>query len=148
MKKILKRIVPWINMSEKIWKKYSKSHRFFNKGLTYLSKLYEYKIYRKYHCCISPGAKIDETVKFPHPVGVVIGGGAIIGANTTIYHNVTIGRKNKDTSEYPIIGDNVVIYANSVIVGNIKIGDNAVIGCNSVVLRDVKEGEVVHGIVK
>ena len=68
--------------------------------------------------------------------------------NCYISQNVTLGRKKGNLIGCPTIGDNVVIYCNSVIIGNVKIGNNAVIGCNSVVLRDVKDGEVVSGIVK
>lgn len=148
MKKLLKRIVPWVQIDSKIIKKHDKGHRYLENGRVHLAKLYEYKIYKKYHCCISSGAIIDNTVRFPHPLGIVIGDGSVIGKNTVIYQNVTIGRKNRDVSEYPKIGNNVIIYANSVVIGNVSIGDNAVIGCNSVVLRDVKEGETVYGIVK
>ena len=61
---------------------------------------------------------------------------------------MTLGRKYKDKWEYPIIEDNVTIYCNATIIGNVKIGKNAVIGCNSIVLRDVRENETVSGVVK
>lgn len=68
---------------------------------------------------------------FPHPIGIVIAKDAQIGKNCVIYQNVTIGKKTGKTKEKaPMIGDNVTIYANSVIIGEIKIGDNAIIGTN------------------
>ena len=48
-------------------------------------------------------------------------------------------------SDCPIIGDNVDIGSNSVLLGAIKIGDNAVIGAGAVVLHDVPPGDVVAG---
>ena len=77
-----------------------------------------------------------------HQVGIVISDRATIGKNCTLYQNVTLGRKG----EYaPTLGDNVTIYANAVIIGNVHIGDNAIIGAGSVVLKDVPAGEVWAG---
>jgi serine O-acetyltransferase len=50
-----------------------------------------------------------------------------------------------DKERYPTIGDNVTIYANSVIIGGIKIGDNAIIGAGAVVVKDVPPKAVVAG---
>ena len=100
-------------------------------------------------CCI-PNLDVikKQNTYFPHPVGIVISKFATVGKNCTIYQNVTIGKgkfSEKNNTDVPVIGDNVVIYANSVIIGGVKIGNNAVIGAGSVVLRDVDENEVVAG---
>lgn len=148
MNKIIKLLIPSVDISNKIYFNYKCANFFLKKKCKCISKCFSYKIYRKYHCCISNKSSICDGLYLPHPMGIVIGEGVYIGKNVTIYQNVTLGRKNKDIAEYPTIGDNVTIYCNSVIIGNVKIGNNAVIGCNSVVLRDVKDGEVVSGIVK
>lgn len=86
--------------------------------------------------------------KFPHLVGIVISRNASIGNNCVIYQNVTIGTKsyeNTDPSNYPCLGDNVIVYAGAVIVGNVKIGNNAVIAANSVVISDVPENALYAG---
>ena len=82
-----------------------------------------------------------------HPIGICIVEAAVIGKNCTIGQNVTIGcgKRNENNIDFPIIGDNVVIFPNSTVVGGITIGDNAVIGCNSVVINDVPEGVTVAG---
>lgn len=148
IKNFIKWILPGYNLSEKIYILHKISNNFSSKNLIVLSNYVNYKIYKKYNCCISSNAIIKKGILFPHPIGIVIGDGAIIGENTTIYQNVTIGRKYSNIANYPKIGNNVTIYANATIIGNIFIGNNAIIGCNSVVLRDVKDGEVVSGIVK
>lgn len=148
MNKIVKLLIPGVDISNKVYFNYMCANFFFKKNCNYISKYFSYKIYRKYHCCISQKSAICYGLFLPHPTGIVIGEGVKIGSNVTIYQNVTLGRKNKDIAKYPIIGDNVIIYCNSVVMGNIKIGNNAIIGCNSVVLRDVKDGEIVSGIVK
>lgn len=70
-----------------------------------------------------------------------------IGKNCTVLQGVTIGKgKVTEKGELPILGDNVTIYANAVIIGGITIGDNAVIGAGSVVTHDVPTGTVVAGV--
>lgn len=78
-----------------------------------------------------------------HPTGVVIPDKAVIGKNLTVYSNVVIGKVSKDDSHYPVIGDNVIIYANSVVVGNISVGDNAIIGANCVINFNVPTNAIV-----
>lgn len=99
------------------------------------------KITRKYSTSISLNCIIGENIKFPHLHNIVIGG--VIGDNCTIFHDVTIGQNKGD---YPIIGNNVIIYAGSKIIGKVKVGDNAIIGANSVVTKDVPKNAIVAGI--
>lgn len=100
---------------------------------------------------IHPGASIGERFVIDHGTGVVIGATAIIGRNVKIYQGVTLGAKSfvtddsnnpvKGIPRHPIIGDNVVIYSNSTVLGRVNIGDGAVIGGNLWVTRDVAPGE-------
>lgn len=76
-------------------------------------------------------------------LGVVISSEAKIGDNCVIYQHVTIGA-GKDG--YPTIGNNVTIYSNTVIIGNIKIGDNTIIGACSFVNTDVPANTVYAGV--
>jgi len=100
-------------------------------------------------CCIDnlDYFKSQNTV-FKHPVGIVIHPSVEIGKNCTIYQNVTIGygKKNKETNKnVPIIGDNVKIYSNAVVIGGITIGNNVKIGAGSVVINDVPDNSTVVG---
>lgn len=45
----------------------------------------------------------------------------------------------------PTIGNNVRIYSNSVVIGNITIGDNVNIGAGSIVLKSVPSNCTVVG---
>lgn len=137
-----------ITVGKKVYFKYKFFHYLYNKNLKGIANYLSYRLYRKYHCIIQPSAKIGKKLMLPHPVGVVIGGDAVIGDNCWIYQNVTIGRKNKDIAGCPNIGDNVVIYCNSVLIGDIHIGNDVTIGCNSTVLRNVDSNSTVGGIVK
>ena len=99
---------------------------------------------------IHPGATIGEYFTIDHGTGVVIGETAVIGNNVKMYQGVTLGAKSfpldengnpiKGIQRHPIIGNNVIIYSNSTILGTIKVGDGAVIGGNIWVDSDVAPG--------
>lgn len=58
----------------------------------------------------------------------------------------TIGNKKDGRNDLaPVIGDNVNVGANVVIIGNITIGNNVIIGAGSVVVHDVPDNSVVAG---
>lgn len=76
-----------------------------------------------------------------HPFGSIINAERV-GNNVRIRNNTTIGNKN---GRRPVIGDNVEIGANVVIIGGVTVGDNAVIGAGSVVVKDVPDRCVVAG---
>lgn len=144
IKDIIKNVFPGSNMDKKIYKLYKKANYYYLRNNKILCRYYEYKIYKKYHCCISAKASIGKNITIPHPIGIVIGEGAKIGDNVVIYQNVTIGRKNRETPDYPSIGNNVIIYSNSIILGNVRIGDNTTIGCNTIVLKSIENNGKVH----
>lgn len=99
---------------------------------------------------IHPGAVIGDFFTIDHGTGVVIGETAVIGSNVKMYQGVTLGAKSfpldengnpiKGIDRHPKIGNNVIIYANSTILGNIKVGDGAIIGGNIWVDTDVPAG--------
>lgn len=64
------------------------------------------------------------------------------GKNLSIGPFVVIGKKN---GVAPTIGSNVMICANSTVIGGIHIGDGAIIGAGSLVYHDVPAGAVVGG---
>lgn len=88
---------------------------------------------------------IGKSIKLFHGQGLVINPKCIIGDNITLRHNITIGN-SKENSPCPIIGNNVNIGSNSVIIGNIKIGDNVIIGAGSVVIKNVPNNAVIAGV--
>lgn len=95
-------------------------------------------------------ARIGKRVKLPHGVsGIVIGEGAVLGDDVTIYHQVTIGSRGdgpRFDKGMPQIGNRVIIYAGAKIVGPVIIGDDAEVGANAVVVSDVPCNSVAVGI--
>ena len=108
-----------------------------------LKKIYFDKLLSKYSIFIHPKCKIGSNFYMVHTNGIVIGSGVKIGDNCKIYQQVTIG---KEKGRFPVIGNNVTIYAGAKVVGNGKIGDNAVIGANAVVIKDVPDNCLAVGI--
>jgi serine O-acetyltransferase len=95
---------------------------------------------------IHPGAKIGKRVFIDHGFGVVIGATAIVGDDVTIYQGVTLGGTGGEKGKrHPTIGNGVVIGAEAIVLGNIKIGDNARIGAGAVVTKPVPSNSTVVG---
>jgi len=102
---------------------------------------------------IHPGAKIGKNFFIDHGTGVVIGETTIIGQNVKIYQGTTLGalsfpkdeRGNiiKGGKRHPTIEDNVTIYAEATILGDILIGKGAVIGGNVWIKESVPSGVTV-----
>ena len=101
----------------------------------------------KFNVDIHPNAKIGKGIMADHASGVVIGETAKIGDYSSLFHGVTLGGLGSEKGQrHPQIGKNVMLSANSTIVGNIKIGDNVKIGAGSVVLNDIPENSTAVGV--
>ncbi len=102
---------------------------------------------------IHPGATIGANFFIDHGTGVVIGETTIIGANVKIYQGTTLGalsfrrdergRIIKGGKRHPTIEDNVTIYAEATILGDVTIGKGAVIGGNTWIKESVPPGVTV-----
>ncbi len=96
---------------------------------------------------IHPGAQIGPGFFIDHGMGTVIGETAEIGANVTLYHNVTLGGVSwEKVKRHPTLEDHVVVGAGAQVLGPIRIGAHSRIGANSVVVKDVPPHSVVVGI--
>lgn len=83
-----------------------------------------------------------------HGQSLVINDKAIIGRNVTLRHCTTIGHKVSVTgvkSNAPILGDNVDVGSNVVLLGDITIGSNVIVGAGSVVLKSFPDNCVIAG---
>lgn len=95
-------------------------------------------------CCIyNLEYFVKQNTEFVHPLGIVIAKGVKIGKDCKIFQNVTIGANIK--GGVPQIGNNVIIFANSIIIGDISIGDNVIIGGGSVVIQSIPDNVIVAG---
>ena len=90
------------------------------------------------------GCTIDGGLRFAHYGGIVLAT-VKIDKNCTIHQNCTIGRSFGDNDGTPTIGDNVIIFAGSTIIGRVSIGDNVIIGANTLVTKNIPDNSVVFG---
>ena len=96
---------------------------------------------------IHPGAVIGRRFFIDHGMGVVIGETAIIGDDCMLYHGVTLGGTTWDkVKRHPTLKNGVVIGAGAKILGPIILGNNVRVGSNSVVVRSIDDNETVVGI--
>ncbi|MBU0485939.1 MAG: serine acetyltransferase [Proteobacteria bacterium] len=96
---------------------------------------------------IHPGATIGQSFFIDHGTGVVIGETTLIGDRVRLYQGVTLGalsltrdagQRYRDIKRHPTIEDDVIIYANSTILGGeTTIGARSVIGGNIWVTESV-----------
>jgi len=102
---------------------------------------------------IHPGAHIGRSFFIDHGTGVVIGETAVIGNNVKIYQGVTLGALSfprdengqiiRDRKRHPTLEDNVTVYAEATILGDIVIGAGSVIGGNVWIRESVPPGTIV-----
>lgn len=95
-------------------------------------------------CEIYFSTEIEEGFYISHGLGTVIGSRNKIGKGFRIYQGCTIGH-TKDKGTGCVIGNDVTLYANAQILGELTIGDNAVIGSNSLVLKDMPAKHIAKG---
>ncbi len=102
---------------------------------------------------IHPGARIGNNFFIDHGTGVVIGETTIIGNNVKIYQGTTLGAMSfrrdqrgriiKGGKRHPTIEDDVTIYAEATILGDVTVGRGAVVGGNTWIKESVPPGVTV-----
>jgi len=100
---------------------------------------------------IHPGAKIGKNFFVDHGTGVVVGETSVIGNNVRFYQGVSLiavsipkkAQSIKDAKRHPTIEDDVTIYAEATILGNVTIGKGSVIGGNVWIKNSVPPGTTV-----
>ena len=80
-------------------------------------------------------------------MGVVVGETAEIGDGCTIYQGVTLGGTSlaKGAKRHPTLGRDVIVGANSQVLGGFTVGDGARIGSSAVVVKPVPPGATAVG---
>ena len=113
-----------------------------------LAQRYHIKLTKEFGICVALHAQIGKGLHIPHPTGIVIGDHTVIGENCSLYQHSTIGGAHigdVKKGNMPIIGNNVVIFAGSMVLGSIRVADNVILAANSVLLKDALEEGVYVG---
>jgi len=106
---------------------------------------------------LHPGARIGRSFFIDHATGVVVGETTEIGGRVKIYQGVTLGAKSfpldanglpiKHIKRHPTVESDVVIYANTTILGgDTVIGRGSVIGANVFLNESVPPNSIVNAV--
>lgn len=91
---------------------------------------------------------IDLPVHFmcEHPLGSVLGR-AEYGDYFVIYQGTTVGgNRSKGELYYPVIGENVMMFANSTVLGDSHIGNNVIISAETYIINEtIPDNCIVFG---
>ena len=132
---------------------YRIAHELYVKEVPLVPRIMSECAHSKTGIDIHPGAKIGKNFFIDHGTGVVIGETTIIGDSVKIYQGTTLGAMSfpkdergriiKGGKRHPTIEDNVTIYAEATILGNVVIGKKSVIGGNVWIKESVPAGVTV-----
>lgn len=124
------------------------AHSFYKKGKTALAR-YLSEVNRQLNQAeIHPGACIGNQIFIDHPTGLIIGETAVIGNRFQSFGQVLLGNNGKHMANrrHPHIGNNVIIYPQTVVSGPLHIGNDVIIGVGSTVTLNIPNKGVVVGI--
>lgn len=115
--------------------------------VVYLFVRFIYEHYKvKYNTDIPARCKIGGGFKIRHLGGIVFNPGVIVGKNVDCLNGVLLGQIDSGVKAgTPIIGDNVFLGTNSIVVGKIKIGNDVLIAPGAYVNFDVPDHSIVIG---
>ena len=130
---------------------YRVAHELYESGVPLIPRIMSEYAHGATGIDINPGAQIGEYFFIDHGTGVVVGETTIIGDNVKLYQGATLGAlspagmaTNPNVRRHPKVGNNVVIYANSTLLGGAtEIGDNVVVGGNAFLTSSVAPNTVV-----
>jgi serine O-acetyltransferase len=111
--------------------------------------LLKFRLFYRFQIDVGLNTKIGIGLKLPHPTGIIIGDRVMIGNHATIHQHVTIGSKKQGDAKLnlqPKIGNHVVIFTQSVIVGSISIGDHVIIGALTKVDETIESDPFIRSI--
>lgn len=130
---------------------YRIAHELYLKQVPLIPRIMSECAHSKTGIDIHPGAKIGKNFFIDHGTGVVVGETSIIGNNVRFYQGVSLiaisipkkAQSIKDAKRHPTVEDDVTIYAEATILGDITIGKGSVIGGNVWIRKSVPAGTTV-----
>lgn len=131
---------------------YRIAHELYNLDVPIIPRIFTEQGHEKTGIDIHPGAQIESPFFIDHGTGIVIGETTKIGKRVRIYQGVTLGALSVDkslssTKRHPTIEDDVILYAQAVILGgNTTIGKNSIIGGNTWITQSIPANSVVISI--
>ena len=114
---------------------YRLAHSLHRLGVPILARMLSETAHSRVGVDIHPGARIGRSFFIDHGTGIVVGGTCVIGDRVKLYQGVTLGamqvhKRLAGVKRHPTIEDEVVIYANATILGDVVIGRGSTVGGN------------------
>lgn len=130
---------------------YRIAHELYAKQVPLIPRIMTECAHSKTGIDIHPGAKIGKNFFVDHGTGVVVGETSVIGDNVRFYQGVSLiaisipkkAQSIKSAKRHPTIEDDVTIYAEATILGDVTIGKGSVIGGNVWIRNSVPPGTTV-----
>lgn len=129
------------------------AHELYLKEVPLIPRIMSENAHSKTGIDIHPGAQIANRFFIDHGTGVVIGETAEIGTGVKLYQGVTLGAMSfpkdergriiKGGKRHPTLEEDVTVYAEATILGNITIGKGAIVGGNVWLKKSVPAGTTV-----
>lgn len=129
---------------------YRLAHELWLQKVPYMPRMMTERAHSMTGIDIHPGAQIGRGFFIDHGTGVVIGETTIIGENCKLYQGVTLGAPSfphdeagqiqRNYKRHPTLEDEVVVYSNASILGDVTIGRGATIGGSVFLTRSVPPG--------
>lgn len=129
---------------------YRIAHFFYKNDLPLIPRMMTEIAHSETGIDIHPGATIGHSFCIDHGTGIVIGETSEIGEKVKLYQGVTLGAlsvpKSKSTvKRHPTIGNNVVIYAETTILGgDTHIGAHSIVGGNVWITQSIPENSKIY----
>jgi len=123
--------------------------RLHRRGLRPLSRIVFFMNFVLFNTELFPGADIGPGLVIPHPGGIGIAKGCVIGRDFHVMAGVRIGGGAADDSDrdgFPRFGDGCYMLDGAKAFGPITVGDATLVAASSVVLSDLPAGVVAAGI--
>lgn len=130
---------------------YRVAHVLYELKIPFMPRIMTEHAHSKTGIDINPGAKIGDHFFIDHGTGIVIGETTEIGNRVKIYQGVTLGALStmkgqalSGTKRHPTIEDDVVIYANTTVLGGeTVVGKGSVIAGNTFLTKSVPANTTV-----
>jgi serine O-acetyltransferase len=99
-----------------------------------------------FSCELSPRMQAGPGLVIPHPQGVTMGAGVVLGSRVKLLRAVgmgTAGYRDKERDGWPVIGDDCVVCDGAKVFGPVRVGDRSTIGTSVVLFESVPADSVV-----
>ncbi|MBI4568792.1 MAG: TOBE-like domain-containing protein [Planctomycetes bacterium] len=124
------------------------AHALWTEGAPLTARLLTEHVHSRTGIDLHPGAALGARLFIDHGTGLVVGETTVIGAGVRLHQGVTLGAPSsaagagarRGVKRHPTLEDDVIVYANATILGDVVIGRGAIVGGNCWITTNVPPG--------